>query len=111
MKPKTTEKTLRRVESIVREMLNERYGDEEDMTFDPIVAIPRVDHDGLEYVRIFIGFDGDETRLEASWTGRMNGRILDQFTEDEMFRVPDKSFISKSDWDGKDWDGFIRGLA
>ena len=110
MMPKTTEKVLRRVESLVKDMLAERYGDE-DMVFDPIVAIPRVDHDGLEYVRIYIGFEGDETRLDANWTGRMSGKILSQFTEDEMFRVPDKSFVSKSDWDGDNWDEFIQGLA
>ena len=106
MKPKTTEKTLRRVESIVREMLDERYGEEEDMTFDPIVAIPRVAYDGLEYVKVYIGFEGDETRLDASWYGRMSLNITRQFTEEEISSYAAPSLVPKSEWDA-DWDEYI----
>ena len=107
MKPKTTEKALRKIESLARDMLEERYGDE-DMAFDPIVAIPRLAHDGLEYVLIYIGFEGDETRLDASWSVGMWRKIHDQFPEDDMFCYVGDSLITKSEWDANNWDEYIQ---
>ena len=53
----TTKTKLEHVADIVRETLAERFGDE--FVFDPIEVIPKVDHDGDEYLHIYIVFDGD----------------------------------------------------
>ena len=40
----TAEQATRQVENIIREMLTERFND--TFVFNPIIVIPRVDHDG-----------------------------------------------------------------
>ena len=44
----TAEQATRQVENIIREMLTERFND--TFVFNPIIVIPRVDHDGDYYL-------------------------------------------------------------
>ena len=63
-----------KVEKIIRDLLDERFGDE--FTFGPIEITPRVFDDGEyadDYLQIFIVFDGDPERLPASWTAKLPG--------------------------------------
>ena len=58
-----------KVKAIVRNTLEKRFAD--DFIFDPIVVIPEVDDyldDPFEYLHIIIVFDGDQTKLDPSWT-------------------------------------------
>ena len=34
------------------------------MKFGPIVVVPRVDHDGDDYLRSYIVFEGDQKKLD-----------------------------------------------
>ena len=59
-----------KVEALVRELLDERFGDE--FVFDPIEVHARIFDDGIDvedYLEIYVVFDGDPKRLPASWTG------------------------------------------
>ena len=93
----TTGATIRKVTRIVREAIEERFEDE--FVFDPIIVNPRFDHEGDEYLHMYIVFDGDIQKLDTAWTLRLRGIILDGTEEDEVFRVPSISFVGKEEWE------------
>jgi len=110
MKVRITEDMLAKVERIAQKALDERFADD-GLVFGPIIAIPRIDHYGEEYVQVYIVFDGDQKRLDPSWTVDLSELIQDHFDEDEMPHFPDKSFIGKDEWEEWDWETYIRGRA
>ena len=86
-----------KVEKLVRERLEGRFGDQ--FVFDPIKVIPRIDHDGDEYLHIYIVFDGDQKYLDPGWTLTLSRRISPLLTELGSFNPPSRSFIEKSEWE------------
>ena len=92
---RTTEATIQEVTRIVREALEERFKDE--FVFDPIIVNPRIDHDGDEYLHMYIVLDGDIRNLDTAWTLRLRGIIMDE--TDEELSVPSISFVGKEEWD------------
>ncbi len=94
---KTTEETKTKVANIVRNALEKQYGDE--LVFDPITVIPKIDHEGDEYLHVYIVYDGDRDKMDPGWTVGLSGLILDGTTEEEIFRVPGTSFVEKSEWE------------
>ena len=89
-----------KVEEIVRELLDERFGDE--FVFDPIEITPRVFDDGEyaeDYLQIFIVFDGDSERLPPSWTGTLARRIRPAMMKMGWEISISKSFVEKSEWE------------
>ena len=54
----TAEQAASELETTIREMLTERFND--TFVFNPIVVIPRVDHDGDHYLHAYIVFEGDK---------------------------------------------------
>lgn len=68
-----------RVASIVRRLLSERFGDTFD--FGPILVEKEFDHDGDEYVHVYIVFDGDQDELDPSWTSSLSGRLWPYLVE------------------------------
>ena len=92
---RTTEATIQEVTRIVREALEERFADE--FVFDPIIVNPRIDHDGDEYLHMYIVLDGDIRNLDTAWTIRLRGIIIDE--TDEELSVPSISFVGKEEWD------------
>ena len=92
---RTTEATIQEVTRIVREALAERFKDE--FVFDPIIVNPRIDHDGDEYLHMYIVLDGDIRNLDTAWTLRLRGIIIDE--TDEELSVPSISFVGKEEWD------------
>ena len=85
-----------RVTSIVRELLVERFGD--TFVFDPIIVEREIDHDGDEYVHVYIVFDGNQDELDPSWTSSLNGRLWPHLVKMGFDNPPSKSFIEKSEW-------------
>ena len=88
-----------KVKAIVRNALEKRFAD--DFIFDPIVVIPEVDDyldDCLDYIHIFIVFDGDQANLDPSWTGSLIGRIQPHLIAAGIEEFPVPSFIIKSEW-------------
>ena len=68
-----------RVAAIVRDWLTERFQDE--FVFDPIIVEPEVDHDGDEYLKIYVVFDGDQKSLDPGWTLGLSRRIRPELLE------------------------------
>ena len=86
-----------KVEELVRELLEGRFGDQ--FVFDPIEVIPRIDHDGDEYLHIFIVFDGNQKLLDPDWTLTLPRRVSPLLTELGSLNPPSHSFIEKSEWE------------
>ena len=86
-----------KVEKLVRDLLDERFGTQ--FVFDPIKVIPRIDHDGDEYLHIYIVFDGDQKLLDPDWTLQLYELISPQLLEMGVLNSPSKSFVEKSDWE------------
>ena len=99
---KTTMETIRKTNNIVRNALEEQYGDE--FKFDPIITIPRLDHEDDEYLHVYVVYEGDRENLDPGWISDLLVIILDGLTEDEVFRVPATSFVPKASWE----EGFKR---
>ena len=85
-----------RVTGIVRQLLSERFGDKFD--FDPIIVEREYDHDGDEYVHVYIVFDGDQDELDPSWTAGLSGLLWPHLMKMGFDNPPRKSFIEKSEW-------------
>ena len=84
------------ITSIVRELLLQRFGGTFD--FDPIIVEREFDHDGDEYVHVYIVFDGNQDELDPSWTSSLIGRLWPHLVEMGFSSPPSKSFIEKSEW-------------
>lgn len=97
----TTEQS-EKVQLIVRETLEERFSSDE-FVFDPIVVVPTVDEYGSDasgetYLRIIIVFNGDQKRLESSWTSSFIRRIRPKLIEAGIEEFPSPSWVEKSEW-------------
>ena len=94
------ERRCRRVEIIVREILEDRF--QGTFVFDPVLAVPEVDEfgdgDGSAYFRILIIFDGDRKQLDPGWTSGLIGRIRPKLIDAGIEEFPSPSFIGKSEW-------------
>lgn len=85
------------IEKIVREILDERFNGQ--FVFDPIVVRNAVDHDGLDYIRIYIVYTGDQEQLDPSWTAGFAGRLIPKLTALGIDEFPVKSFVDRPGWD------------
>lgn len=93
-----TEESAEKAAEIVREVLEERFKDE-DMVFHQILAKQRFDHDDDEYLDIYIVYEGDRKLLDPGWTSGLIGLISPQLTELGIPYPAGKSFIPKHEWD------------
>ena len=93
----TTQETLQKVEKVVRDAVEERFGS--DFVFDPIVVEPRSDMDDDEYLHVYVVYKGDRNKLDSSWTLGLASIILDHTTDDEVWHIPSKSFVPKREWE------------
>ena len=60
--------------------------------------IPKVDHEGRDYLHTYIVFDGNQNDLDPSWTMRLSGRVWQQAEELGFVAIPIQSFVEKSEW-------------
>ena len=85
------------VANIVRQILEEKFGDA--IVFDPIEVRPRIDHDGDEYLHIYIVYDGDGKLIDPGWSLGFVGLIIPELLELGVESLPSKSFVEKSEWE------------
>ena len=110
MKTRITQEMLTKIERICQESLDDRFGDD-GLEFGPIIAIPRFDQYGDDYVHVFIAFEGDQKKLDPRWTIGMTDLILGHFEDYEVPGFPHKSFIGRDEWEEEDVEEYIRGRA
>ena len=95
-----------KVRSIVRETLVEHFRD--DFVFEPILVVPATDEfgcgDGTAFLRIAVVFDGDQDRLDPTWTSGFITRIRPRLAAEGIEEFPSVSFIEKSEW----WQSYPR---
>ena len=84
------------VGKLVENSLHERFKD--DLIFDPIIVEPVLDHDGDEYLDIFIVYDGDYQKLDPSWTVGLTVRLREELLDLGVTTVCGHSFVPKDEW-------------
>ena len=85
-----------KVGKLVGDSLREHFKDE--FVFDPIVVQPAIDHDGDEYLDIFIIYEGDYKKLDPGWSSGLPMLLRPDLLELGVTSVPYHSFVPKSDW-------------
>ena len=88
-----------KVVGIVTDILDKRFGDVDGLTIEQVKVIPKIDHDGDDYLHIFVIFDGDQKLLDPKWTLTLYSRIAPQLMELGVESLPTRSFVEKSDWE------------
>ena len=85
--------------AVVKATLRERFKD--DFVFEPIYVAYERDRDGDIYLRITIIFDGDQRRLDPSWTSGLERLLYPKLMELNIdhFDYINKGFVEKSEWD------------
>ena len=61
-------------------------------------VMPKIDHDGDEYLEIRIVYDGDVKKLDLDWTVGMARLMEPELLEIGVIGIPSRRFIEKSDW-------------
>ena len=93
-----TDRVVReKVADIVRRDLADCFG--ERIVFGPIVVVPKVDHDDVDYLDIYIVYEGDMEELDPDLTLGMVGRITPDLMKLGVPWPPSRSFVEKSDWE------------
>ncbi len=82
---------------LAREDLESHF--DPSLVFDPIQVTPMIDHDGYEYLRIRVIFDGDPALLDSVLAHRLSMRIEPELQEMGFMQFPSSSFVEKSEWE------------
>ena len=86
-------------EAMERLLWGELHGRfEGELDFGPIVVLPRVDQDGDAYLHAYIVFEGDQDRLDPTWTLRLYSRLWPRSVELGYPGIPMQSYVAKSEW-------------
>ena len=89
---------LREVAEIVKNDLEGHFGDA--YVFDPIVVIPKIDHDEVEYLHVYIVFDGDvDTIVKSRWLHSLYDRMRARLLELGIMSYTSESYVEKSEWE------------
>ena len=97
MAVKTSKRVIGKVERLVRQGLQERFGDE--FVFDPIIVASHPDAFDDERVHVYVVYDNKDKAAGPRWVAELMLYIQDRVPEEELPLVPFVDFIPKSDWD------------
>ena len=92
-----SETVLEKVADIARGLLYERFQD--DFVFDPIIVEPRIDHEGIEYLQLYIVYDGEYAKLDPLWTLGFGLKMEPALLEMGITETPSNAYIEKSEWE------------
>ena len=92
-----TTENKNRIAGMVKNLLTQRF--QNQFIFDPIVVRHEIDHDGDEYLNIYVVFDGDQKDLDAGWAVKLSGHIWPESIAMGVPSVPGLSFVEKSEWE------------
>ena len=92
-----SEEVLREAGELVKNDLEGHFGDA--YVFDPIVVIPKIDHDEVEYLHIYIVFDGDFDLVKSRWLDNVYTRISPRLLEMGIMSYTSESYVEKSEWE------------
>lgn len=86
-----------KIAGLVKDMLVQHFRDQ--FVFDPIVVQHEIDHDGDEYLEIYVVFDGDYKKLSSSWRAELDDRVWTESIAMGVPSVPGIAFVEKSEWE------------
>ena len=92
----TVEEATDEIKQLIEALLRERFRDE--IEFGPIVITPHFDHDGEEYLRSYIVFQGDQKKLDPTWTLGLSRQLWPRAEELGYPGIPMQLFVEKSEW-------------
>ncbi len=84
------------IRDLIRDVLRERFAGE--LEFGPIVVLPRFDDDGEEYLHSYIVFDGDQKKLDPTWTLRLSKLLWAKAEKLGYPGIPIQLFVKRSEW-------------
>ena len=93
----TPKPVIKKIERLVRQGLQERFGDE--FVFDPIVVASHPDAFDDERVHIYVVYDNEGKAAGPRWMGQLMMYIQDRVPEAELPLVPLVDFIPKTAWE------------
>ena len=87
-----------RFASLVATLLKDRFHDE--FVFDPIIVQRETDQSGCAYFHTYIIFEGDQKKLDPTWTVGLSSQLWTETIALGCPSVPIQSFVKKSEWTG-----------
>ena len=84
------------IKTMIQDLLSERF--ENEFEFGPIVVMPRFDEFGEEYLHSYIVFDGDQKKLDPTWTLRLSNLLWPHSEELGYPGIPIQMFVERSEW-------------
>ncbi len=91
-----TDDATNEIKETLQRLLDERFKGE--IEFGPIVVKPSFDHDGEEYLRSYIVFDGDQKKLDPRWTVGLSDLLWQRAEQLGYPGIPIQLFIKSSEW-------------
>lgn len=82
------------IKMMLQDLLRERFENE----VGPIVVIPRFDEDGESYLHSYIVFNGDQKKLDPTWTLRLSNLLWPHSEELGYPGIPIQMFVERSEW-------------
>ena len=86
-----------KVADLALEYLNSSF--DSKVVFGPAKVVSKIDHDGDEYLHIYIVFDGDLSLMPRGWRMRLIGWIDPRLEELGAPTIPGTTIIEKADWE------------
>ncbi len=83
--------------NLVRQALEERFKD--DFVFDPIAVESAIDHYGDEYLDTYIVFEGDQEKLDPTWTVHLGVLVWEELERMGIFNTPVFHYVAKTEWE------------
>ena len=94
----TDDATTERISNIIHQHLAERFTGK--LSFGPVLPVIRTDYqEGLDYLEIYIVFDGNQGDLDPRWTLGLPDRIHLQLAELGFPNMALTSWVHASEWD------------
>ena len=84
------------IKTMLHDLLRKRF--ENEFEFGPIVVIPRFDEYGEEYLHSYIVFNGDQKKLDPTWTLRLSKLLWPHSEELGYPGIPIQMFVERSEW-------------
>ena len=82
--------------NIIEKELSAKFHDE--FVFGPIHVQAELDLDGESFLHAYIVFDGDQKKLDPSWTAALPRNLWPCSEELGYPGLPIQSFVKKSEW-------------
>ena len=90
------EKATIEIRTVIQDLLRERF--ENEFEFGPIVVMPRFDEYGEEYLHSYIVLNGDQKKLDPTWTLRLSNLLRPHSEELGYPGIPIQMFVERSEW-------------